>query len=472
MDWLRPFMTPRKYRKGEVLFRKGDAAKEMFLTVTGRFLVAEINVEVPPGRIMGELAFIAPKNPRRTFTVECIEDGDVLTVTYETLLELYFQNPEFGLYFLRAIVEQRARAGLLIEQAEALGEGPEDPLLLFSALYSFWVASFNAFNGDRVRKLAAQFLALAEKQGATVTLMVAHRLMGSSLLHMGEIAEGRAHLDQAVGLYDAPKHRPLATQFGADAGVLALSYRSMALWLLGWPGAGLADIEQALSCARKIGRATTLMSALCWTTVAHLFCGNYAAANVLLDELSALTDEKSALRWKAPGMMLRGQVFALTGRAVDSVDMITSGITAFRATGARLGIPSNLSHLATAYGELGQVDDAWRCVGEAMTAVETTKERLWEAEVHRVAGEIALMSPEPNATRAEAHLERALAVARKQHAKSWELRAAMSMARLWRDQGKRQQAHDLLAPIYGWFTEGFDTLDLKEAKSLLEQLTT
>ena len=129
-----------------------------------------------------------------------------------------------------------------------------------------------------------------------------------------------------------------------------------------------------------------------------------------------------------------------------------------------------MSHLAGAYAELGQFEDAWRCIGEAMTAMETTKERWCEAEIYRVAGEIALMSPEPDAAKAQAYFERALAVARKQQAKSWELRAAMSMARLWRDQGKPQQARDLLAPIYGWFTEGFDTLDLKEAKALLEEL--
>jgi predicted ATPase len=116
-------------------------------------------------------------------------------------------------------------------------------------------------------------------------------------------------------------------------------------------------------------------------------------------------------------------------------------------------------------------DDAWCCIGEAMTAVETTKERMWEADVHRTAGEIALTLPEPDAAKAEAYFERALAIARKQQAKSWELRAAMSMARLWRNQGERDKARDLLAPVYGWFTEGFDTFDLKEAKALLEELT-
>jgi predicted ATPase len=135
-------------------------------------------------------------------------------------------------------------------------------------------------------------------------------------------------------------------------------------------------------------------------------------------------------------------------------------------------VPFYLSYLASAYAELGQFNDAWRCISEAMTAVETTQERWWEAEVNRTAGEIALLSPEPDAAKAEKHFEHALAVARQQQAKSLKLRAAMSMARLWRDQGKVQQARELLAPVYGWFTEGFDTRDLKEPKALLEELAT
>ena len=133
-------------------------------------------------------------------------------------------------------------------------------------------------------------------------------------------------------------------------------------------------------------------------------------------------------------------------------------------------MPLSLSILARAYGELGQLDDAWRCIGEAITAVETTKATIWETQVYRTAGELSLMSPKPDAAKAETYFQRSLAVARQQQAKSWELRASMSLARLWRDQGKLQQARELLAPIYGWFTEGFDTSDLKEAKVLLEEL--
>ena len=169
-------------------------------------------------------------------------------------------------------------------------------------------------------------------------------------------------------------------------------------------------------------------------------------------------------------MMNQGWDFALTGKAADAVRMITSGLAAWRSTGAGVWIPLYLSSMTGAYAAVSKFDDARRCIGEAMTLVETTKERWCEAEVHRTAGEIALTSPERDEAKAEAYFERALAVARQQQAKSWELRAAMSMARLWRNQGKDQQARELLAPVYEWFTEGFDTLDLKEAKALLEEL--
>jgi predicted ATPase len=151
-------------------------------------------------------------------------------------------------------------------------------------------------------------------------------------------------------------------------------------------------------------------------------------------------------------------------------DVLSSGIAACESMGTTLFVPFFVSNLAMTHAELGQFDDAWRCIGEAITSVETTSERRWEAEVNRLAGEIAVLSPEPDAAKEQAYFERALAVARAQQAKSWELRAAMSMARLWRDQGKRDEARDLLAPVYGWFTEGLNTRDLKEAKALLDDL--
>ena len=364
------------------------------------------------------------------------------------------------------------RARLLIEQAEALGEPPEDQLLLFSVLYGFWAANIVAFNGDICRDLAAQFLALADKQGTTVPLLMAHRVMGISLVYTADIAEARSHLEQAIALYDPAEHRPLTSRFVTDARTHALSYQSWTLWFLGYPDAARAVLHRAISDAREIAQAATLMHTLTFTCFTRIFCGNYAAAKAQADELVTLSEEKNSLYWKSLGMVLQGFLSALTGKATDTVRMISSGITAYRSTGATNLMLLPLSYLARAYAELGQFDDAQRCIREAMTAVETTKAKWCEAEVNRVAGEIALMSmsPEPDAAKAAAHFERALAVARQQQARSWELRAAMSLARLWRDQGKPQQARDLLAPVYGWFTEGFDTRDLKEAEALLEEL--
>ena len=199
-------------------------------------------------------------------------------------------------------------------------------------------------------------------------------------------------------------------------------------------------------------------------------CGHYAAANAHADELVALADERGATYWKALGTVERGSVFALTGKGSDAVQTITSALASLRSTAATLYEPYYLQYLARAYAELGQPDDARRCIGDAIDKVEMSKEKWCEAEVHRIAGEVELKSPAPDPEKAEAYFDRALVVARQQQAKSWELRAAMSLARLWRDQGKVQQARELLAPVYGWFTEGFDTRDLKEAKALLDEL--
>jgi predicted ATPase len=294
--------------------------------------------------------------------------------------------------------------------------------------------------------------------------------MGNSLLATGDIAEGRKHLDRTLALYDPAEHRRLATRFAADNRVAALCLRASALWMLGYPKAALADAEHALKDAREVGQAATLMYALSWTSETQTLCGNYAGANALLDELAALADEKGAALWKPLRMMCQGRLLVLAGKAADAVQMITSGLDALRSMGARTQMRVQ-SYLAQAYAELGQFDDAWRCIGEALTAIDTTKERWFEAEVNRVAGEVVRLSPEWDAAKVEAYFNRALAVARQQQAKSWELRAATSMARLWRDQGKRDAARDLLAPVYGWFTEGHDTLDLKEAKALLDALS-
>ena len=292
----------------------------------------------------------------------------------------------------------------------------------------------------------------------------------NALALTGDLVDGKEHYDRALAIYDPAEHGPLTTRSGRDVGVTLLSFRAVCVWQLGYPAASRNDAERAVKNAREIGQATTLMYALFHAAVTHIRCGNYAAAHTQVDELIALADERGAPYWKASGTAARGWLFALTGKASDAVRTITSGITSLRSTGATLYEPRHLWYLAMAYAELGQPDDARRCIDDAIDKVERSKEKWCEAEVNRVAGEVALRSPAPDTEKAEKYFGRALAVARRQQAKSWELRAAMSMARLWRDQGKTQQARELLAPVYGWFTEGFDTLDLKEAKALLNEL--
>ena len=362
------------------------------------------------------------------------------------------------------------RARVLIEQAEAQGEAPEDPLLLFSTLYGLWTANYVAFNSDVMRDLAAHFLELAQKRGTTFPLVAAHRIMGSSLASAGLLAAARTHYDQGLALYNRDEHRQQATRFGVDLAVSILSHRSRALWFLGYPEIALTDAERALHEAREIGHAGTLMYALQFAASTHVYCGEYSAATALIGEVLALASKKRAMQWESFGMLLQGWLFAAMGRSSEAVQTISSAIAAWRSLGAKVFVPLFLSQLANAHAELGQLDEATHCIGEAITAEESSKESCWQPEINRIAGEIALMSPEPDAAKAEAYFERALAVARQQQARSWELRAAMSMARLWRDQGKPQQARELLAPVYGWFTEGFETLDLRRAKPLLDEL--
>jgi class 3 adenylate cyclase/tetratricopeptide (TPR) repeat protein len=304
-------------------------------------------------------------------------------------------------------------------------------------------------------------------RGEQIKLEVA---FANALALTGDLVGGKEHYDRALAIYDPAEHGPLTTRSGRDVGVTLLSFRSLCVWQLGFPMASRRDAERAVKNAREIGQATTLMYALFSAVVNHVRCGNYLAAHTELDELLEVADEKRAPYWKACGTAARGWVFTETGKASDAVRAITSGITSLRSTGAILYEPWHLWYLAMAYAELDQPDDARHCIEDAIEKAERSKEKWCEAEVHRIAGEIALKSLPSDPVRAESYFGRALALTRKQQAKSWELRAAMSMARLWRDQGKVQQARELLAPVYGWFTEGFDTLDLKEARAFIDGL--
>ena len=328
----------------------------------------------------------------------------------------------------------------MIEQATALGEPLEDPLLLYSVLYGVWVANYIAFNGDAMRELAAQFLVLAEKQGSVVPVVVAHRIMAVSLLCTGDILQARVHSDRAAALHNPAEHRPVAARFGQDNGVAILAYRSLGSWLLGYPAASLADVESAVKAAREIGQAATLMFVLTHTALTHLVSRNYAAAKGEAEELAAVAGDKGALFWKAIGTVAQGWVFALTGKASDAARPVDFRIRRFPVD--RIHIVDTIAHVMPGDSSPGsrpvrrglalhqRGDDGDR--DHRGTMVRSRGPPGWRRDCNDVAGT-------GHGEGGNVFRPGRSAVARQQQAKSWELRAAMSMARLWRDQGKRQQ---------------------------------
>ena len=246
------------------------------------------------------------------------------------------------------------RAHLLLTEAEAMGESLEDPELLLSVLAGFAAANFLAFNGDAMGRIAEQFLGLAEKQGAMVPRMIGHRVMGMTVLHTGNLVQGRAHYDQALALADQ-----LTTRLPISERVLTLCFRCFALWLLGYPEAALVDLDHAHTEARKIGHANDLLYALLFSTWVHLVCyRNYSTAKRAANELVKLSDKTGALVWRNQGMIYQGCVLAVTGKASEAVHMISSGLSTRRSTGATVTVPSFLTYLAIGYAELGQFDGA------------------------------------------------------------------------------------------------------------------
>jgi predicted ATPase len=238
--------------------------------------------------------------------------------------------------------------------------------------------------------------------------MIGHRLVGCSLLSNGDIRASRAHFDQAIALYNPTVHRQVAARFVPDFRMMTLSWRALATWMLGYPEAALADADGALAIARELDHAVDLMFALIGTQATRIQLGNHVAAKALLDEGIALADEKGALFWKAMGTMFQGCLFAVTGEAAKAVSSIASAITAYRSTGATLFMPLYLAHSAKAHTDLRQFDDARRCIGEAVTTAQASGDKWLEADIHRISGEVTLLSPERDAAKAQSHFERAV----------------------------------------------------------------
>jgi predicted ATPase len=277
-------------------------------------------------------------------------------------------------------------------------------------------------------------------------------------------------LTQGIALYDAQHHRASVLLYGEDTGVVCRCHDALILWLLGYPEQGRAQTDDALTLAQQSAHPLSLAYALTFAATCYHYRREVSAAQECAEALISLAMEQGFPYWMAIGAIRCGWAMVHQGQAQEGIAQMQQGLTAWRAIGAGIGRPYWLALLAEVYGTMEQPEAGLIALTEALTLAETTRERLNEPELYRLKGALLLQQSADNYTEAETCFQHALAITRHQQAKSFELRAATSLARLWQQQGKRQEAHDLLTPVYGWFTEGFDTTDLQEAKTLLEEL--
>jgi len=319
--------------------------------------------------------------------------------------------------------------------------------------------------------LAEQLLRQAQSAHDLTLLVYAHLALGETSLYMGELLLARKHLEMAISLYDRERHRPMLSRYyGLDAGVRCLSLITPCLWCLGYPDQALTRINEALASAQGLSHPHSLVFAELWVCVVHLNRREADAAQETAEALIAFVTEHGMTGFLPWATGLRGSAVAAQGHHEEGIVQITEGVAGIRATGTEMSRPNYLCMLAEACAEAGRFDEGLNALTEALAAADEREERFCEAEMHRLRGELLLKQDRPKAAEAQSCFERAIEVARKQTAKSRELRATMSLARLLAKQRRRDEARTMLAEIYGWFTEGFDTADLIDAKALLEQL--
>src|SRR5262249_32776048 len=298
-----------------------------------------------------------------------------------------------------------------------------------------------------------QLLALAQQGQDAVMLLGAHRALGATLFFLGTGASSCTHLAQGIALDDPQQHRASTFLYGEDTGVVCRCHAAMTLWLLGYPDEALARNEEAVTLAQHIVHPYSLAYVLQVAASFHQFRREVRATQERAEATISLAKEQGFPYQRAFGAILHGWALAHQGHAQEGIEQITQGSRAYRATGAELTRPYFLALLAEAHGTMGQPEAGLTALAEALTLVDTTSERWYEPELYRLKGALLLQQHAANQTEAESAFHQALAIAQSQSAKSWELRASTSLARLWQQQGKRQEAHDLLAPVYGWFTE-------------------
>ena len=355
-------------------------------------------------------------------------------------------------------------------QARALcqqvGETPELVPVLFG-LWRFYLARPQLHTA---RELGETLLRLAQRAHDPALAVIAHYALGVTWFCLGALPAARQHLEEGIARYTPDQRRAPVFRMGHDPGVGCRAYAALTLWLLGYPAQALARLHEALALAHELSHPYSLAFARCWAAFVSQFRRDVPAVHEQAEAAVALSTEQGFPHWAARGTSLRGWALAMQGQGEEGMAQVRQGIAAWRATGAALFVPYFCTLLAEVSDHLGHPEDGLQALAEAHTLVEQQEERWWEAEVSRLRGVLLLRQTGTPQAEAETWLQRALDVARRQEAKSLELRAAMSLSRLWQQQGKRAEAHALLAPIYGWFTEGFDTADLQEAKALLEEL--
>jgi class 3 adenylate cyclase/predicted ATPase len=376
-----------------------------------------------------------------------------------------------------------------LELSQQAGDSPQ----LFSTLTGLWRSYYSQARLETTRELAEQCFALAQRMQDQTLLQQAHTMLGLALFTRGELISARRHLEQGIALYNPQHCRSLAFSGGIDPGVCCLSGVAWTLWTLGYPDRALARSQEALTLARQLSHAYSLGFALHYNAMLHKWRREVRLVQVRAEAVIALSNEHGFARWLAGGMIRRGWALAAQGLAEEGIVQLHHGLATWRQMGGELGLPNILAILAEAYGKGGRAEEGLGVLAEALATAHKNAEHHYEAELYRLKGELLLQralerSDLPTAARqtaqvaveatqiaslrteAEICFRQALDVARRQHAKSLELRAAQSLSRLWQQQGKRAEARQLLAEIYGWFTEGFDTPDLQEANTLLDAL--
>jgi predicted ATPase len=353
------------------------------------------------------------------------------------------------------------------ELCERVGDPPE----LFRALVGLWVVYSVQGELRTAYELAGQLLRRAQSAHDPALRTYAQMALGQTTFRMGELIRSREHLEMAICLYDPERYRPLGLRYGAvNSEVSSLSYAAGTLWQLGYPDQALKRLNEALTLVQALSHPQSLAWAATFVGILRQYRREARAAQEAAEGAIVLSAERGFTDLLAYATTLRGWAMAEQERKEEGIALIQEGLAATRATGAELWRPYFLSLLAEACMETGRFDEGLSALAEALAAADKHEIRHYEAEMHRLKGELLLKQDDSKTAEAQNCFRRAVEIARKQSAKSLELRAATSFARLLAKQGKGGEAREMLAAIYGWFTEGFDTADLKDAKTLLDEL--